>query len=220
MEDRPLVIPSNFNFLSKIQQVEFYVANGLLIHPCYGPKVIADGIDPGKTPRWSVPHRLKASAEERLKAFANGNPEDNLGVVPVAPHIHLDVDDRTEEKRGLAAFEVLHPKLFQDNLRVRTADGWHFELYCPDVPPGQVKITIKNYLPDVNIEIFVGEGLNVICPPSIHYKGVRYEYQGIKELEIAWLGLLAAVRYKPDSDSKQKNTPQPGTTGKPSSKAT
>jgi DNA polymerase I-like protein with 3'-5' exonuclease and polymerase domains len=200
----PLVIPPEFNTLSKVEQIEFYIENGLLIHPCYGPKATNDGIDPGKTPRWSVPQRLKATSKERLEAFSNGNSEDNVGLVPVAPHIRLDVDDRTEDKRGLAAFEILHPNLFGDNLRVRTADGWHFELYCPDVPPGQTKITIRDYLPGVNIEIFVGEGLNVICPPSVHRKGIRYEYQGIRELELVWLGLLAAVQYKAEGDSQSR----------------
>src|ERR1700745_2055440 len=115
MNDGPITIPADFNDLRKLDQIRWYIKVGLLIHPCYGlnaPK----GKDPGKSPKWPVEKRLNASAEERLHDFSNGNSDDNGGLVPKAPHGTLDIDDRSEEKRSLKAFETLHPEFFDNTL--------------------------------------------------------------------------------------------------------
>ena len=199
----PFRLPPGFNGLPRLEQIRCYQQNGLLVHPCYGPHA-TECSHPGKQPRWTVLQRLNASAQERLEAFVTDGGVDNVGIVPRSPHITIDVDDHNGDGRGLAAFELMHPKLFGDVLRVRTPEGFHFHFCCEDIPADQEKITIEDYLPGVNVEIFVGDGLNVIYPPSVHPSGVVYVFEGEVELSVSWASLLKAFRYDPKTKSRAR----------------
>jgi hypothetical protein len=148
----PFILPPDFTSLSRLEQIQVYLDAGFLVHPCYGPRERVT--KPGKQPRWKVPQRLSTPLQERLEAFRT-NPSDNVGVVPRAPHVILDVDAK-ENRDALTAFEQLHPKLYGDTLRVGSHNGLHIHLFCPDVPPNQRKITIENYLPGLSVEILSG----------------------------------------------------------------
>jgi DNA polymerase I-like protein with 3'-5' exonuclease and polymerase domains len=205
----PFVLPEGFASLSRLAQIELYTSSEYLIHPCSSPRDTQK--HRGKRPLWTLERRLKASAKERLDEFRK-NPEFNVGIVPVAPHIDLDVDVGDEnfpvEQRNvlLDAFEKLHPNLYGETLRCRTFRGYHFLLYCADVPAGQGKLTIKNYLGPLNVEIFVGDGLNVIVPPSTHELGIVYAFQGVRELTVTWSGLLKALNYKNGQQSQERRS--------------
>jgi hypothetical protein len=201
MSEGPLTSPAGFNDWSRSDKVDYFLEIGRLIHPCQPPD--AKGcVDPGKSPKWTVERRLKASAEERRAAF-RGN-HDNVGLVPLAPDVIIDVDNISPNGRGMKVFEARHPNLYGDTLRHSTGDGGHFCLYCPDVPPGQGKIVIPNYLGCVRVEIFVGAGENIIIPPSVHPNGIVYTFQGIRALEVKWRLILRAFNYDPDSDSQDR----------------
>jgi hypothetical protein len=184
-----------------MDQIDYYLEQGRLIHPCYPPDATGC-IDPGKTPRWTVERRLKASREERRRAFEGNN--DNVGLVPVAPDVILDVDDRSSDKHGMRVFDVRHPRLYGDTLRHPTGDGAHFHLYCEDVPPGQGKIKIRNYLGLVTVEIFVGAGENIIIPPSVHFNGTKYVYGGIQSIKTRWILVPKAFGYDPEKEQEEE----------------
>jgi DNA polymerase I-like protein with 3'-5' exonuclease and polymerase domains len=157
-------------------------------------------VDPGKSPKWTLERRLKASPEERRAAF-RGN-HDNVGLVPLAPDVLLDVDDETPDGRGMEVFKAYHPNLYGDTLRHRTGRGARFYLYCPDVPQDQGKIVIHEYLGihDLRVEIFVGAGENIIIPPSVHLNGTVYIFEGIRALKANWLPTVRALDHGTQSD--------------------
>jgi hypothetical protein len=203
MSEAPLTSPAGFNGWPRSDKIDYFLEIGLLIHPCQPPDATGC-VDPGKSPKWTVERRLKASAEERRKAF-QGN-HDNVGLVPLAPNVLLDVDDDTSDGRGMKVFEARHPNLYGDTLRHRTGNGARFCLYCPDVPPGQGKIVIQNYLGLVGlrVEIFVGAGENIIIPPSVHPNGTVYTFEGVRALTVRWAGMLLAFNYRPESDGERR----------------
>src|SRR6516225_2253949 len=86
----PLSAPAGFNNRSRSDKIDYFLEIGLLIHPCRPPDATGC-VDPGKSPKWTVERRLKASVEERRRAF-QGN-HDNVGLVPLAPNVFLDVDE-------------------------------------------------------------------------------------------------------------------------------
>jgi hypothetical protein len=199
----PLQISPEFIRMPRPRQIRFLANTGLLVHPCTGPR--DPGTDPGKQPLWQVPRRLRASLQERLEAFDNN--DCNLGVVPRPPHLIIDFDIVKEEDipRGLMALELMRPELFAENvLRVKTWRGYHIHIFCPDVPASQQKLLIENYLPGINAEIFVGDGLNVILPPSVHPKGLAYEFEGTRELVLGWEDLLKSFNYNPQTQAKRE----------------
>ena len=200
----PFAIQGNFNSLARLEQIRALLKHGMLLHPCLPPD--AKGcVDPGKTPRWSVERRLKSPAEERFAAFQGLGSRDNVGLVPRAPNVLLDVDDHSDPNHhGLRVFEVRHPEFYGDTLRHPTGDGIHIQLHCEDVPEGQEKIEIRNYLGCVNVEIFVGDGENVIIPPSVHENGTVYEFQGSQALSVKWVDLLRTFNYEPSDSQESK----------------
>src|SRR5262249_13377932 len=117
----PLITPAGFNNWPRSDKIDYFLEIGRLIHPCYPPD--AKGcVDPGKSPKWTLERRLKASAEERRRAF-RGN-HDNVGLVPLAPDVFLDVDNLNG--CGMKVFEARHPNLYGDTLRYRTGNGGGF----------------------------------------------------------------------------------------------
>jgi DNA polymerase I-like protein with 3'-5' exonuclease and polymerase domains len=201
MSEGPLSAPAGFNGWPRSDKIDYFLETGRLIHPCQPPDATGC-VDPGKSPKWTVERRLKASAEDRRAAF-QGN-HDNVGLVPRAPDVLLDVDDRSPNGRGMEVFKVRHPNLYGDTLRHRTGEGGHFHLYCEDVPPGQGKIKIPNYLGCVTVEIFVGVGENIIIPPSVHPNGTVYSFEGVRALTVRWAGMLLAFNYRPESDGERR----------------
>src|SRR6516162_5500586 len=179
MSEGPLSAPAGFNGWPRSDKIDYFLEIGRLIHPCQPPDATGC-VDPGKSPKWTLERRLKASPEERRAAF-RGN-HDNVGLVPLAPDVLLDVDDETPDGRGMEVFKAYHPNLYGDTLRHRTGRGARFYLYCPDVPQDQGKIVIHEYLGihDLRVEIFVGAGENIIIPPSVHLNGTVYIFEGIR----------------------------------------
>jgi DNA polymerase I-like protein with 3'-5' exonuclease and polymerase domains len=200
----PFAVQGNFNNLPRLEQIRVMLRHGMLLHPCVPPD--AKGcIDAGKTPKWSVERRLKSPPEERFAAFQGPGSRDNVGLVPRAPNVLLDVDDHSDPNHhGLRVFEVRHPEFYGDTLRHPTGDGIHVQLHCEDVPEGQEKIEIPNYLGCVNVEIFVGDGENVIIPPSVHKNGTPYAFQGSQALTIKWAELLQTFNYEPSAGQESK----------------
>jgi hypothetical protein len=180
-----------------MDQIDYHLELGRLIHPCYPPD--AKGcIDPGKTPRWTVERRLKASREERRRAFEGNN--DNVGMVPLAPYALVDVDSLIEgDKRWAGVFKEEHPDYYGPTLRYLTGNGGRFCLCCGDIPPGQGKIVVRQHLGGlVRVEIFVGKGLNVIIPPSVHLNGTKYTYRGATERILSRSMVLSDFEQDPE----------------------
>jgi DNA polymerase I-like protein with 3'-5' exonuclease and polymerase domains len=195
----PFAIPDNFNDLARMEQIRAMLKHGMLLHPCV-PADAEGCIDPGKSPKWSVERRLKSPPEERFAAFQGLGSRDNVGLVPRVPNVLLDVDDHSDPNhQGLRVFEVRHPEFYGNTLRHPTGDGIHIQLHCEDVPEDQGKVEILNYLGCVNVEIFIGDGENIIVPPSTHANGTKYAFQGSRALPIKWADLLKALNYEPSA---------------------
>jgi hypothetical protein len=173
--NHPLTIPEGFNNWPRLDQIGYYLDQGLIIHSCHGPKEKCQS--PGKKPRWDIPQRLAASKLEVLAHFKR-HPKDNVGMVPTGGNIQLDIDahDRTA-KEPLAAYQALYPKLFEGPY-VLCDRGLHVPFFATEIPQGQKKIVVENYLPGLNLEIHVGIGApaNVILPPSVHASGHVYAW--------------------------------------------
>src|SRR6516162_6029845 len=101
------IIPPNINQLSLEEHLLLYVRLGLRIQPCYPWD--ADCVDPGKQPRWTLEHRVRASPSEIIRHFRE-YPTDNLGLVPSVPNIGLDLDDPDPAVGGIRKVRTLIPE--------------------------------------------------------------------------------------------------------------
>ena len=123
--------------------------------------------------------------------------KDNVGVVPKAPHVMIDVDNhRDRDLRGLKVFEARHPEFFGDTLRHTTGEGLHIQLHCEDAPSDLRKPIVLKYLNCVKVAFYVGEGENIIIPPSVHENRSAYTFAGSKAYAITWDELLKTFGYE------------------------
>jgi hypothetical protein len=189
------IIPQNINQLSLEEHLLLYARLGLRIQPCYAWD--ADCIDPGKQPKWTLEHRLRASPSEIIRHFRE-HPTDNLGLVPSIPNIGLDMDDPDPAAGGIRKVRTLIPEFFNYPF-VRAKRGPHFHLVCADAPAGLTKLSVTNFKgTGVNIELFVGPSSNLVLPPSIHPSSkpgglVKYAWWNSGELPGVSCASLARV---------------------------
>jgi len=189
------IIPPNINQLSLEEHLLLYVRLGLRIQPCYPWD--ADCVDPGKQPRWTLEHRVRASPSEIIRHFRE-YPTDNLGLVPSVPNIGLDLDDPDPAVGGIRKVRTLIPEFFNYPF-VRAKRGPHFHLICADAPPGMNKLTVTNFKgTGVNVELFLGPSSNLILPPSIHPSSqprqlVKYAWWNSGELPVVSRARLAHI---------------------------
>jgi hypothetical protein len=96
-----MTIPPDINKWPRIQEVRYYLDNGLLIQPVYGPHEAVK--DPGKKPKLSLEDRLALTREKVLTWFSNGS-SDNVGQIPDRSHPCVDMDDKSEGGRHCRRF--------------------------------------------------------------------------------------------------------------------
>jgi hypothetical protein len=197
----PLIIPPDINTWPRKKQVEYYLdCLGWRIHPLYGPNdPYAER--PGKQPKLTEEQRLALTRDDVLRIFANGTP-DNVGKVPFAPHITLDLDDQGEGA-SLEFFLRINPEWAQRPHVRSSARGTHFHALCPDLPPGVKKLKSENFLPKLNAELFADPAYNVVLPPSVHVSGSRYQWVGSGPLPVVnWASLCETFRFAVEPKTK------------------
>ena len=129
-------------------------------------------------PRWTLEHRLAATKTEILAHF-RVHPTDNVGLVPEAPNVGVDVDDPDPRASGVRAIRQRWPELFSHPY-VRARRGPHFHAICSGAPSDLAKRVVGNFKGlGVTVEGYFGPAMNIILPPSIHHSStpgnlVRY----------------------------------------------
>jgi DNA polymerase-1 len=190
-----IILPDGFESGSRIEQITYLLDLAAVLHPCYGPK--SKCVSPGKQPRWPEAGRLSASRLERLEHFKS-HPNDNVGLVPLGDQAALDPDlDKKLKATGnlqpLEDWRLLYARLFE-YLHVFSWRGFHHHLLCTDIPVGQGKISVPNYLPGLSLDIFIGPKCNIIIPPSVHPSGHIYRWGGTQEPQLSYQQLLERLR--------------------------
>jgi P4 family phage/plasmid primase-like protien len=153
---------------------------------------------PGKHPvEKAWPSRSFAS-EEQIRDWLRKHPCDNIGVITGMGFLVIDIDvDRGGEESLKALIAELGP--LPPTVRVKTGHGYHLWFKYPEaeiIPCGQNK-------PLVGIDIRGENGL-AVAPGSLHFTGVRYEYEpgyGIGEIEVAELPETWLARLRPSREA-------------------
>ena len=166
-----LIIPPDFNSWSKEKQIQHYLEIGWHIQPVYPPD--APIPDAGKKPRLTVEERLRWTADDVIKHFRE-HPTDNVGLIPMAPHIAIDLDD-TGDGASLKFFASKFPQLFACP-KVISRRGPHLHFCCADVPTGIGNPKRPNFILELSVELFTAPYGNLILPPSIHSEGLQYQW--------------------------------------------
>jgi hypothetical protein len=139
---------------------EFYLGKGWPVFPCK-PR--------GKTPLCE--HGLKDATTDpaQIAKWAARWPGANVGT-PTGTNIVLDLDSRDDGDASLAELEKIHGVL-PDTLTVSTGGGGKHFYFRAD------GAAIRNSASKVGAGLDVrGNGGFVVCPPSVHESGKRYEW--------------------------------------------
>jgi DNA polymerase-1 len=176
-----LVIPLDFNSWPKEKQIRHYLDIGWHIQPVYPPDhpIAGKVTSPGKQPRLTLEQRLQWTPDDVIKHFRE-HPTDNVGLIPMAPHIAIDLDDGGDGG-SLKFFESKFPELFAHPKTI-SRRGPHLHGYCSDVPDGIGNPKRPNFIPDLSAELFTAPFGNIILPPSIHpetKKPYRWDPPGV-----------------------------------------
>jgi hypothetical protein len=207
-------VPVNINELELEEVLTLYLDWGLKLQPNYPWD--ADCVDPGKQPRWSTEHRLRATKSEIIRHYRD-HPNDNVGLVPMPPFVGIDIDDPPGNRwRCIKEVMALYPELLKGPY-TKAVKGPHILVVCPDIHPGApCKHEAKDFRgTGGNIELFLGSASNLVMPPSIHpsstpEKLVRYRRVNSGPWPvIAYARLLEMFDFKAGRNGDQHNGDHP-----------
>lgn len=187
---------------------------GLAVHPLHYPVApgrCSCGSDCGKScgKHPLLPDWVTAASSDRatVDGWWSSTPGANVGLALNAPAqrsrplLHLDLDG-PDSVAILAALEARHEPL-PPTLGVRSGrdDGGRHLFFRL---PGSVRLDglrSELRLPDMPGRIEVKHSGNVVVPPSVHYTGRRYQWEGSGRVADAPGWLLALLRRPPPSPS-------------------
>lgn len=201
---------------------------GLAVHPLHYPVAAGRcscgsdcGRSCGKHPM--LPDWPQAASSDRatVDAWWAATPGANVGVAINAqgqrsrPLLHIDIDG-PDGAAILAALEARHGAL-PPTLGVRSGrddGGRHLFLRLPStIRLDSLRSELR--LPDLPGRIEVKHSGNVVVPPSVHYTGRRYQWEGAGSAADAPGWLLQLLR-RPTSTATGPTPPQPSAAKPPS----